>query len=116
MEDLIEYLKSKLKNLNDIYFRELNIKGKKVYIVFSDALVDSNLVSNYVVRSIVEIITNEPVDERKNTLKDKIEEKIGINTSNIDLEDYIAINKVKKLDKEKDNLFTYILSDKFNFL
>lgn len=29
MEDLIEYLKSKLKNLNDIYFRELNIKGKK---------------------------------------------------------------------------------------
>lgn len=110
MEDLIEYLKSKLKNLNDIYFRELNIKGKKVYIVFSDALVDSNLVSNYVVRSIVEIITNEPVDERKNTLKDKIEEKIGINTSNIDLEDYIAINKVKKLDKEKDNLFTYILS------
>ena len=55
MKDLIEYLKSKLKNLNDIYFRELNIKGKKVYIVFSDALVDSNLVSNYVVRSIVEI-------------------------------------------------------------
>lgn len=109
MEDLIEYLKSRLKNLDDIYFRELNIKNKKVFIAFSDALIDSSLVSNFVIRSIVEIIGEKTLKE-KNTLKNKIEERIGINSNQIDLEDSIAINKVKKLDKEKDNLFTYILS------
>ena len=72
MEDLIEYLKSRLKNLDDIYFRELNIKNKKVFIAFSDALIDSSLVSNFVIRSIVEIIGENSLKE-KNTLKNKIE-------------------------------------------
>ena len=109
MENLIEYLKSRLKNLDDIYFRELNIKNKKVFIAFSDALIDSSLVSNFVIRSLVDIISSDELED-KNNLKSKIEEKIGINSKKIDLENSIAINKIKKLDKEKDNLFTYILS------
>ena len=70
MENLIEYLKSRLKNLDDIYFRELNIKNKKVFIAFSDALIDSSLVSNFVIRSLVDIIGEKTLKE-KNTLKNK---------------------------------------------
>lgn len=84
MENLIEYLKSRLKNLDDIYFRELNIKNKKVFIAFSDALIDSSLVSNFVIRSLVDIISSDELED-KNNLKSKIEEKIGINSKKLTL-------------------------------
>ncbi len=56
MDNYIEYVKSKLENLDDIFYREISIKDKNIMLAFCEPLVDTELVSNYVVRSIVEII------------------------------------------------------------
>lgn len=112
MNNLVEYIKSKCENLDDMFFRKMDINNNEVWVIFNDALVDSSLASNFVIRSIVEVLNNtDNKEERKNnSLKEKIEEKLNINQSKIHLENGIAINKVKKLDKEKDNVFKYILS------
>lgn len=112
MNNLVEYIKSKCENLDDMYFRKMNIKNREVWVIFNDALVDSSLASNFVIRSIVEVLNNtaDEVSGECDSLKEKIEEKLNINKSKIELENSIAINKIKKLDKEKDNVFKYILS------
>lgn len=122
MNDLVEYIKSKCKNLDDVYFRKMNIKNNDLWIIFNDALVASDLVSNFVIRSIVETITDYEGDSQgsksdsneSNKLKDRIQEKLNIEksktNSKIELENSLAINKIKKVDKEKDNIFTYLLS------
>lgn len=114
MNDLVEFIKSKCEKLDDMYFRQMNIKDREVWIIFNDALVDSDLVSNYVVRSIVDILNEVPeekVNESKSSsLREQLEQKLSSKESKIELESSIAINKVKKIDKEKDNIFTYILS------
>lgn len=112
MNNLVEYIKSKCENLDDMFFRKMDINNNEVWVIFNDALVDSSLASNFVIRSIVEVLNNTDNKEKRenNSLKEKIEEKLNINQSKIHLENGIAINKVKKLDKEKDNVFKYILS------
>ena len=82
MNDLVEYIKSKCKNLDDVYFRKMNIKNNDLWIIFNDALVASDLVSNFVIRSIVETITDYEGDSQgsksdsneSNKLKDRIQE------------------------------------------
>lgn len=109
MEDYINFLKSKLENLEDIYFREINISNNKVTLIFNDALVDTSVSSNFVIRSIVNILSNNTQKEyNEKSLKEKIE--YNLNGEYIDLENKISINKIKEIDIEKDNVFNYILS------
>lgn len=109
MEDYINFLKSKLEELEDIYFREINILNNKVTLIFNDALVDTSVSSNFVVRSIVEILNeNKEKKYSEKSLKEKIE--YNLNGEYVDLESKISINKIKEIDKEKDNVFNYILS------
>ena len=78
MDNIVEYIKSKCKNLDDMYFRKMIIKNKKVWVIFNDALVDSDLVSNYIIRSLVETINNyEKTSSEKETLKEKINKKLN---------------------------------------
>ena len=106
MDNYIEYIKARLKNLDDIYYRKMKVCQDSIWLVYNESLVDSNLVSNYVVRSLVEIIQNEDFDVK--SLKEKIEVKLGRNKENI--ENSIAINKIKKIEKTDAAVFTYILS------
>ena len=106
MDNYIEYIKARLKNLDDIYYRKMKVCQDSIWLVYNESLVDSNLVSNYVVRSLVEIIQNEVFDVK--SLKEKIEVKLGRNKENI--ENSIAINKIKKIEKTDAAVFTYILS------
>ena len=109
MDNIVEYIKSKCQNLDDMYFRKMVIKNKKVWVIFNDALVDSDLVSNYIIRSLVETINNyEEKSSEKETLKEKIEK--NLNDSQIDLENRLAIKKIKKLNIDEDNVFKYLLS------
>ncbi len=109
MDNIVEYIKSKCQNLDDMYFRKMVIKNKKVWVIFNDALVDSDLVSNYIIRSLVETINNyEEKSSEKETLKEKIEK--NLNDSQIDLENSLAIKKIKKLNIDEDNVFKYLLS------
>lgn len=108
MKDYIDFLKSKLENLEDIFFREINILNNKVTLVFNDALVDTSISSNFVIRSIVEILSRNKNKYNEKTLKEKIE--YNLNGEDIDLENRISINKIKEIDIQKDNVFNYILS------
>jgi spore germination protein KA len=114
MDNLIEYIKSKCKDLDDIDYRKIIIKNKEIWLVFNNALVDVNLVSNYVLRSIIDNVENkiEVNTEKKdeNKLQNKIKERLNISDDNIDLENNLAINKIKQIDIKEENIFTYILS------
>jgi len=124
MNDLVEYIKSKCKNLDDVYFRKMNIKNNDLWIIFNDALVASDLVSNFVIRSIVETITDYEGDSQgsksdsneSNKLKDRIQEKLNIEksktNSKIELENSLAINKIKKVDKTEKHYKTYNKSNR----
>lgn len=106
MDNYIEFIKARLKKLDDIYYRKMNVNGNNIWIIYNESLVDSNLVSNFVVRSLVELIEN--TDFSVKSLKDKIDLKLG--KIDINLENSIAINKIKKLDKSDTTVFSYILS------
>ena len=81
----------------------------RVFIAYNEALVDSNLISNYVIRSVVEILKDKSNEDTNNiSLKEKIEKQLG--QSNVNLENYIAINKIKKIEKESDDVFLYLMS------
>ena len=113
MNNLLDYVKSKSKDLNDIFFRNICIDGKEINLIYDEALVDSTMVSNFVIRSIVDSIREESIlkneiDEDKD-LKAKIDKKLG-NVQELDIENTIAINKIKKIDPQKENVFEYIMS------
>lgn len=107
MDNYIEYIKARCEKLNDMYFRNMHIDNHEVFIAYNEMLVDSSLVSNFVIRSIVEIL-KENDNKEITSLKEKIEEKLGYN--NVNLEDYLAINKIKKIDKNNDDVFLYLMS------
>lgn len=111
MNNLVEYIKSKCKDLDDMYFRKMNIKDKEIWVIFNEALVDASLASNFVIRSITEILekNNDEDIEESNDLKDRLKEKLGIKREKINLENSVAISKIKKLE-EQENVFKYILS------
>ncbi len=113
MNNLLDYVKSKSKDLNDIFFRNICIDGKEINLIYDEALIDSTMVSNFVIRSIVDSIREESIlkneiDEDKD-LKAKIDKKLG-NVQELDIENTIAINKIKKIDPQKENVFEYIMS------
>ena len=109
MDNYIEFIKARCKDLNDIYYRNIQIEKMRVFIAYNEALVDSNLISNNVIRSIVEILKDKSNEDTNNiSLKEKIEKQLG--QSNVNLENYIAINKIKKIEKESDDVFLYLMS------
>ena len=107
MDNYIEYIKARCEKLNDMYFRNMHIDNHEVFIAYNEMLVDSSLISNFVIRSMVEIL-KENDNKEITSLKEKIEEKLGYN--NVNLEDYLAINKIKKIDKNNDDVFLYLMS------
>ena len=109
MDNYIEFIKARCKDLNDIYYRNIQIEKMRVFIAYNEALVDSNLISNYVIRSVVEILKDKSNEDTNNiSLKEKIEKQLG--QSNVNLENYIAINKIKKIEKDSDDVFLYLMS------
>lgn len=88
MNNLLEYIKSRSEELDDVYIREIKVKEDIVYVISSDAMADSNLLSNFVIRSI----------------KKRLEKSKKVD--NLEL----AISKVKKIDVYKENVFKYIFS------
>ena len=109
MKEILSYIKSRCENLDDIQYRKLVLDNEEVYIISSSAMTNSELLSNFVIRSIVDAINKVDKKENSKKLEDKIMEKLG-RADNIDLENMIAISKIKKLDIEKEDVFKYIFS------
>ncbi len=107
MNKIVEDIKERAKNSSDVFFREVAYKDKRVYLILSDAMVNTEVVSNFVVRSINEILRNTQTDKELD-LKSKIEKRL--NGDNINFENEIAISKIKKIDISKEDIFKYIFS------
>ena len=107
MDNYIEYIKARCEKLNDMYFRNMHIDKHDVFIAYNEMLVDSSLVSNFVIRSIVDVL-KENENKDISSLKEKIEKRLGYN--DVNLENYLAINKIKKINKDSDDVFLYLMS------
>ena len=107
MNKIVEDIKERAKNSSDVFFREVAYKDKRVYLILSDAMVNTEVVSNFVVRSINEILRNTQTDKELD-LKSKIEKRL--NGDSINFENEIAISKIKKIDISKEDIFKYIFS------
>ena len=110
MDEILEYIKSRSENLDDVYIRNIKVDNEEVYLVSSDALDDSDLISNFVVRSIVETIKSCKKENSiaEKDLKSKILSKLEDNK--IDFEDTLAISKIKKINFNEEDVFKYIFS------
>lgn len=51
-QDLIRYIKECTNNSQDVEYKEIDIFNKKINIVFSQSVSDSNVISDFIVRSI----------------------------------------------------------------
>lgn len=80
MEEIVNKIKEKLKNADDVFYREVESNNRKATVIFSDAMTDSNLISNFVIRSILDIFES----------------------SSSNLEKKIDIGKIKRLDKDNN--------------
>lgn len=112
MSQIVENIKLKSKNINDLFFREVSVEDQKFELVFSEAMVDSELVSNFVVRSITQIVNRK--DKEKNDSNEKLDLKTKLleklSKDKIDIESQLAINKIEKIDIDKEDIFKYIFS------
>lgn len=109
---IIEDIKKKSNNSKEISYRELKIKGNILNLIYVDSLVDANNISEYVIKSIFEILNaryfeNEldktskivitKYDKEKTSFKEKLEEKL-------------YATQIKEIDYIKDDIFYYIYS------
>ena len=44
MKNLLEYVKSRIKDLDDIFIRRLNVDDNEINLVYNEALVDSTMI------------------------------------------------------------------------
>ena len=134
-DDLIEIIKLKTSNSSDMYYRQLNVLGEILYIVYNECSASTELVSNFVIRSLEDIsktdITNKKLENIENNLeeekinkenqrikkKEKLYKNIKEDLENLNgkdltsiLEKTLSICKVKKIDLKEDNLFYYLFS------
>ena len=90
-EKIIEELKKDTNNSSYIIYRDMNIKKNKINIIYNETLTDSDKLSNFVLRSLVNIEKNyDGKEPRYDTIKNNI--------NNI---------KIKKI-KNYDDICTYL--------
>lgn len=56
MKDMIEKIKQKTGNADDMIYKEIDLKGKKVYLVFDEVLTSSSDVNDFVLKNFARII------------------------------------------------------------
>lgn len=109
MNEIVEKIKQKAVNLKDVYFRKITYEDKVVHLIFSEAMVDTQLVSNFVIRSINDILRDKAKEsEKENSLKEKILKRL--NEDNLNIEDKISIGKVNRVSFNTEDIFKYIFS------
>ena len=90
-EKIIEELKKDTNNSSYIIYRDMNIKKNKINIIYNETLTDSDKLSNFVLRSLVNI-------EKNYDGKEPLYDTIKNNINNI---------KIKKI-KNYDDICTYL--------
>ena len=132
-EEIIEFIKNKTSNSSDMYFRKVDVLGNTVNVVYNEATASTNLVSDFVIRSLEDIsnldkVNNKlssienilgevPANESKVEKKEKLYKKLKYDLDVLKerdliglMEDSLSICKVEKLDLKEDNIFYYLYS------
>lgn len=94
----IELLKRETNYNKDIIYREKNVRGKKIYIIFSESLTDGSSISEYIIKSLDEI-----KKDKKAIINDIYNFKV------------IEINTYDEIVEYINNGFTIILSKNYIF-
>lgn len=139
-EDIVEYIKKETSNTSDITYRKVEVLGEIIYLVFSEPVTSSSDISDFVIRSINDIVKSsenmEKIAKIKNNIEDYIDENLEVEktrTKKVNrrnekilenkkeekdlankiiekLKENIDSCKVKKIDITKEDIFYYIFS------
>ncbi|MEG0282105.1 MAG: spore germination protein [Clostridia bacterium] len=128
-KDILKYIKDSTQNSDDIIYREIDVLNETVTIVYSEAMVSSIYISDFVIKSLKEsvkdIVKIEKLEDIEKTIEDKqAMVKIISKTKNkpsekskrsvydiiSNLEKNISSCKVKKLDINTEDIFYYLFS------
>ena len=74
-DDLIEIIKLKTSNSSDMYYRQLNVLGENLYIVYNECSASTELVSNFVIRSLEDISKSEITNKKLENIENNLEEE-----------------------------------------
>lgn len=106
-KEIVDYIKEKTRNSNDLTYREITVNNDTIYIVFSEALTDTSVISNYVIRSIKDIEKAVNKNKEEVILNEKIEKSIE-NENN-------SLPKIIKKKKLSSDIVEKKLNEDSNF-
>lgn len=127
-KNIIDYIKKNTNLIEDMSYRKLKFRDDFIDLVFVDSLCSTDLISNYVIKSIEELNmldaedflgekSNIKKDDKKLKWKKYIENKTQNKDDTSDLNlvlkyilEKISINNVKEIDVKKDDIFYYLFS------
>ena len=103
-EDIVNYIKSSTSNSTDLVYRKVQVLDDILYVVYSEAMTSTVVISDFVIRSIKEVSTEEEKKQKLSTIQNDLDLYID---DNLELEK----SKAAKFQKKKDNLKTKIASE-----
>lgn len=125
-KNIIDYIKNNTSLVEDMVYRKIKFKDEFIDLVFVDSLCSTDLISNFVIRSIEELNTfddEELINSNKSKLDGKskwkkyLKEKTKLEGNNEELNvvlnyilEKVSINNVKKIDIKKDDMFYFLFS------
>ena len=77
---IIEYIKSCSEKSSDISYRKVKFNDEYIYIVYADSMSSTDLISNFIIKSIVDISKNKEeisLYEKQNFEEKNAKEKIS---------------------------------------
>ena len=92
-EDIINYIKKNTFNSKDIVYKKLDVEGEEVDIVYNESLCDENAISNFIIRSIGNLVSQ--------SLNEKIVNEIS--NENKTLNENLKNSDENTKNKEKAN-------------
>lgn len=123
---IIENIKNNTEFSSDISFRKIRFDNEYIHIVYAEAMTSTDLISNFIIRSINEISLEFNVElekyketDKKINAKQKWQEYLKSKTNSDDkdvnpvlqlIKDRVDINNVKVIDMSKDDIFYYLFS------
>ena len=103
-EDIINYIKKNTFNSKDIVYKKLDVEAEEVDIVYNESLCDENAISNFIIRSIGNLVSeslNEKIVNEISNENKALNE--NLNNSDENTKNKEKANKKVSLKQRVDN-------------
>ncbi len=107
-EKVVKYIKDKTADSPDMMYRTISVKNYSVNVLYNEHVCNSEFISNFVIKSINNILNDYIKIKNVEEIKDNIDN--NNNNSNIKI---IKRNKINKLAKTNENNYDLELLDMF---